>query len=263
MTDRDSYCSPRFSFEGVCEQLQGIVDLGATHFELDAEQITARACEELRSIRDSGRTGPVRWCIPEERPIRTKATNSYQPGSKGGLSAQAQLSFVWEIEKSDKRDEFSIVGLCSTKVTLVDKSEKLGGLTKPLAWTFEMGNGDSPGCHFHTQIDWKTPAEVMFLEADMHGWPSLDIPRLPSFLITPGDCLDYVLGELFQDGKDGWPQRYEDTDPAKIGRWLSASRRRVVAILKTSIQAAESGGRMSPWIAIKKWYPKDPKFLLS
>ena len=91
-------------------------------------------------------------------------------------------------------------------------------------------------------------------------WPSLDVPRLPSFLITPGDCLDYVLGELFQEG---WPKRYEETNPAHIGRWLSSSRRRIAAILKTTLDAAESANRTSPWLAIKQWYPKDPKLLLT
>lgn len=258
---RDSYTAPRLSFEGVCEQLEGVVALGGgQHLELDSESIAKQACDDLRSIRDNSNKGMVRWSIPESRPIRTKPTNSYQRGHKGGLSAQAHLSFVWEIQKSDRHDEFSIVGLCSTKITLIDVSNRLGGVAKPIAWTFEMGSDDSPGCHFHTQIDWKSPISVVLDENDMEGWPSLDIPRLPSFLITPGDCLDYVLGELFQDG---WPQRYDETDPARIGRWLSSSRRRIVAILRNTLDAAEGGSRTSPWLAIKQWYPKDPKLLLA
>lgn len=258
--DRDNYAHPRLSFEGVCEQLEGVVRLGAKHLELDAEQIVAQACDELRAIRDSGRTGTSRWCIPQSRPIRTMPTNSYQPGDKGGLSARASLSFVWEIERTDKRDEFSLVGLCSTKIVLADTSDKLDGVTTPLAWTFEMGSKDSSGCHFHAQIDWKTAIRAVLSDEDMHKWPSLDVPRLPSFLITPGDCLDYVLGELFQDH---WPRQYEDTDPAEIGRWVSSSRRRILAILRSSILAAENATRTSPWIAIKQWYPRDSKLLLS
>lgn len=257
---RDNYAAPRLSFEGVCEQLEGIVRLGSAHFELDAESIVTQACEELRAIRDGADKGVIRWSVAEDRPIRTKPSNSYQPGDKGGLSTQATLSFVWEIQKTAKRDEFTIVGLCSTRVTLVDISKKLSGLETPVAWTFEMGSDDSPGCHFHTQIDWRTPIGMVCSDEDMRNWPSLDVPRLPSFLITPGDCLDYVLGELFQER---WPQTYEETDPAHIGRWLSSSRRRITSILRNSLQAAENSTRTSPWIAIKRWYPQDAAMLLT
>ncbi len=244
----------------MCEQLEGIVRLGANHFEPDAEQIAAQACDELRAIRDSRKTSPSRWSIPLSRPIRTTATNSYQPGDKGGLATRASLSFVWEIEGTEKRDEFALVGLCSTKIVLSDTSDKLGGVTTPLAWTFEMGSKDSPGCHFHTQIDWKAAISVALSEEDMQNWPSLDVPRLPSLFLTPGDCLDFVLGELFQDR---WPKQYEETAPAEIGRWVSSSRQRLLAVLKSSIQAAERDTRISPWLAIKRWYPQDTKLLLT
>ncbi len=258
---RSDYVAPHLSFEAVCEQLEGIVRLGGSHFEPDAEAIVAQACEDLRAIKESHDDGQRVWSISKDRPIKTIATNSYQRGNKGGLAAQACMSFIWEIKKAPKkRDEFAIVGLCSTKVTLFDTSDKLGGVKNPLTWTFEMGSHDSPGCHFHSQVDWKAPIEIVYSEAEMQAWPSLDIPRLPSLLITPGDCLDYILGELFQEA---WPKKYEETEMAHIGRWLSASRHRVAAILRNSLRAAEEGTSTSPWVAIKQWYPRSEKILLT
>lgn len=122
-----------------------------------------------------------------------------------------------------------------------------------------MGSDDSPGCHFHSQIDWKASIKAVYTEEEMQAWPSLDVPRLPSLLVTPGDCLDYILGELFQET---WPKKYEETEIAHIGRWLSTSRQRIAAVLRTSLKAAEEGTSTSPWIAIKQWYPRSEKVLL-
>ncbi|MBW7971870.1 hypothetical protein [Bradyrhizobium sp. BR 10289] len=258
---RSDYVAPHLSFEAVCEQLEGIVRLGGSYFEPDAESIVAQACDDLRAIKDGQNEGQIIWSVPQDRPIRTIATNSYQRGNKGGLAAQACLSFIWEVKKvARKRDEFAIVGLCSTKITLHDTSDRLNGVVNPLTWTFEMGSHDSPGCHFHSQIDWKAPIKAVYKEEEMQAWPSLDVPRLPSLLVTPGDCLDYILGELFQEA---WPKKYEETEIAHIGRWLSTSRQRIAAVLRSSLQAAEEGTSTSPWIAIKQWYPRSEKMLLT
>jgi hypothetical protein len=253
---KPGYVAPKLSFERVAEQLKGIAELAGNLLESGSIQIVAEACDDLLAMKDSRTKMRGRWEIDRLRPIATRAGGDYQTDGKGGLLAQAAISFVWEIAKVERcRDAFMIEGLCSTEVTIRDTSKRLGGVVStPICWTFEMGDINSPGCHFHAQINWKSALRDLAGEDDMCGWPSLDVPRLPTFLLTPGDCLDFVLGEMFQDE---WPRRYESAGMDRIGRWVGDARARTTQILEMCLKAATDGRFTSPWLAIKQWYPTD------
>ena len=239
------------------EHLEGVASLGRSFLEYDCSWIVAKAKDDLRAVQASPVGTVMDWSIARERPIKTLKGPHYQPDSRGGYDARAHLSFVWNIRKADKK-HFEIAGICSTKMTIVDEAQRTP-CSELLSWTFEMGDKNSPGCHFHAQIDWKTCLKEFATPDDSARWPSLDVPRLPSLLLTPGDCLDYLLGEMFQDA---WPKKYEETTPATIGRWKKDAETRFVAMLDATKMAATNSGRFSPWIAVKRWYPRDACVLI-
>jgi len=60
------------------------------------------------------------------------------------------------------------------------------------SWDFDIGDHQSPGCHFHAKFS--PPSEE-----DRVLFKDVDVPRLPSLIFMPTDALEFVIGELWQD----------------------------------------------------------------
>ena len=196
----------------------------------------------------------VLWHIPESNPIKTKPSiGEYESGTRRGKhTVFGQLSCVWEISKpkpkgkKEKKNKFRsptfvVAGLASTKVTIWATPH--GGDVKELArWTLEIGDANSPGCHFHTQIT---------LDDNQEMFPkSLPVPRLPGLLHTPMDALDFLLGELFQD--KWFLHASQGTEAGNT--WARCQTTRLTNLLKWQSETIKNASG-SPWVTLKKKKP--------
>jgi hypothetical protein len=184
--------------------------------------------------------------IPESRPVATLVSDGYKPNTGGGLGLIGTLSGSWEIEKLDpgdraSRGKFRTVGLASWVVTLRLENEPE---TVAARWTFDLGAPTAPGCFFHVQVE---PAKTL-----ANGKTSdLDVPRLPSMLITPMDALAFLLGELFQDE---WPITAEDGSRQQVKTFRARQLVRVERLLSWCLEKMNRGSGI-PWANLKSAMP--------
>ncbi len=195
----------------------------------------------LENIQDQGPTDrATRWTISKEHPLSTIWSNrESKPGAKSEHKIQASLSFVWEIRplperKTKRKSCFLLDGLASTQIKVIEEG------SHPLAqWTVEVGDHQSPGTHFHFQIN-----------------GSLDVPRLPAPVMSPFLAMEFVIGEIFQDR---WKKlAAEESKHAR--RWHSLHKERLERFFEWQKQCVErcSG---SPWMALKLAKPQSNLFV--
>jgi len=201
----------------------------------------------LNNIKDSPTLQAVPWGIDERNPIRTRISqNGYERGDRKCRfkEVRGELSCVWEIRKEDSRDRrfFILEGQASTKLKVLDVSQGPRG-TLLAQWQFEVGDHQSPGCHFHVGI----------LQCNESGpFPKgLSVPRLPGILVTPMDALEYLLGEIFQDEWEG--HAVKDRDDVLL--WAGCQKRRLGGLLQWYRERIENSGG-SPWTFLKTSRPK-------
>ncbi len=197
----------------------------------------------LVNFRASRHQGSWKWTIPEDDAVRTLPTDEYEPGDRrGGFNVYGELSCVWEIGLKGRGKSAGQViclnGIASTKVKVfrcdADQTNR-----QIAQWQFEVGDRQSPGCHFHIGIG-------HFGEAAA----SLPVPRLPSLLLTPIDAFDFLLGEIFQAR---WKEVVNrETPPMQL--WAEQQKNRLSRLLKwKQDQIEQSGG--SAWNYLKHQRP--------
>lgn len=218
----------------------------------DTQGIISAWLKQLKTFRTSPGGATFDWKIPGERPVRTKlSVGKYEPDGNGEHSVYATVSSIWQIvipategptpKKGMAQSHFEVVGKASTRVSVF--AHRANGAPDELArWRFEIGNSDSPGCHFHAQI---------LGEAGDQMFPkSMSVPRLPNMLFTPMDALEFVLAELFQDE---WAQHVaRETDA--IRNWAGCQRSRLIKVLKWQQDRLEKNSG-SPWTSLKAAKP--------
>lgn len=173
------------------------------------------------------------WQISNQHPVETNAAER-EAGSLFG-----RLSFKWEV-RSITRETFSIVGNASTTIEI----HNLETNSAPISWNTDVGASGHPGYRLHVQfrLDDK----------------SVEVPRLPALLLTPVDCLDFLLGELFQDE---W-KRHQYDNSVQTARWTQYVRKRVCHLLRTKAECAEQARGITPWMTLKSWNLRDPRLTL-
>lgn len=202
---------------------------------------------DLRSLRDSRSTQAFGWSIDERNPIRTEISeNGYERADRKCKfkDVRGELSCVWEIRKENPRDRgfFILAGQASTKLKVLDVSQN-GGRGLLAQWQFEVGNHQSPGCHFHVGI--------LQCDASRPFPEGLSVPRLPGILVTPMDSLEYLLGEIFQDK---WEQRASEHRNDVLD-WAGCQRRRLGGLLQWYGERIKNAGG-SPWTFLKRCRPE-------
>jgi hypothetical protein len=225
----------------------------AGEFLENEELAFAQMRTQLEGLRDE-RTGNLSWKIPPSKPLRTIVSDGEYDRGGGGGAVVGTLSFLWEIarvhpkKKRAPAEHFQLVGIAST-VSRVFTVNDNGSQGDELAmWRMEIGDDNSPGCHFHVQIRG---------ENDDGPFPkSLPVPRLPSCLATPMAALEFMLAELFQER---WKRHlFSETDALK--RWRAIQRARFSKILAWQGDEISSSNR-SPWSALKAARPPEDLFL--
>jgi len=205
--------------------------------------------KELASYQSSRTAGCYSWSINEAKPIRTvPSIGAYECGGDGPHTVVGEVSAKWEIQlfkvkqkkKSHPYQLFVLDGLASTRVRIL---EFVDGAERELArWRFEVGDSQSPGCHFHVQ--------VLGNDDDEKFPKSLAVPRLPGIMVTPMDALGFLLAELFQDD---WKRKTSKSSDA-LSAWAACQRKRLTKVLDWQ-QAQLSSGIGSPWSLLKSSRP--------
>lgn len=206
--------------------------------------------QELINLKNDRGASSFNWSIPINTPIKTIISKGqYEPGTRRGrLNVFGTICGTWDIsvERRDAKTKapfqaFILKGIASTKVQIWTQEDNPPH--KEIArWTLETGDANSPGCHFHTQID---------LDPEDNKFPKdLSVPRLPAYLHTPMDALDFLLGELFQD--DWFRHISQRRDAGNV--WNGCQKARLVKMLEWHSQQFKCAGG-APWATFKRRKP--------
>lgn len=138
----------------------------------------------------------------------------------------------------------SAAGLAVTEATLFYEED----LSEPIAkWTMEIGNPDSPGSFFHTQIK---------LGPDPPFPNCLSVPRWPFIVATPAAAIEFVLGELYHKNWEKAVDASSDTGKS----WAGAQKRRIQKLLRAQTRRLDDVAG-SPWMQLKAWKPEADLFI--
>lgn len=235
-----------FPFKELIDECDALKDCARRFLQREAIEVLDSAKYNLQGIQDSGATGKSeRWQILAERPVYTvPSEGECQPDGKSRYRLQGRFSFVWEIcavkPTSGKRPSFfALNGLASTVLDIIEKMPD--GERRLAHWTMDVGDQNSPGTHFHFQMNG-------FSEPPFPK--SLDIPRLPAPLMSPFLALDLALGELFQDR---WAH-HALSEHKFFKRWRKLHEDRLLRFFKWQSDCVRQTTG-SPWMALKKAKP--------
>ena len=244
-----------FKFQDVLNEIQAFADLAEAFLEPSSLRVLAELSGVLENVRDTRSSKTVRWEIPDDRPLVTRASfGAYQPDAQGAHNIFAEVSSVWEIKriapqkKKNRAELFALDGLASTRIRLFRRLPDGNKGESVAMWRTEIGDMKSPGCHFHFQI---------LGEDDNGPFPkSVDVPRLPSVLATPLTITEFVLGELFQDE---WAM-HAAAQSSHLKRWIPIQKRRLLAVMGWQHDVVHNAAG-SPWATLKQEKPTSGLFL--
>lgn len=243
----------RFSFAEMRREIQNMADIARPFLESASyEQVIPIWVQQLRNFATSRHESAMQWEIPRSTPIQTvRSAGEYEVGDGGEHTIFGRLSSVWDIvtpragSKTKKRNaphnSFLLVGRASTRISIFEYHPN-GDHRELGRWRFEVGDAQSPGCHFHVQI--------LGEEGDQFFPKSMCVPRLPAILITPMDALEFLLGEIFQSR---WRQRAaQKTD--SMQNWANCQRKRLMNVFAWQRAKIEKTSG-SPWTSLKSEKP--------
>ena len=150
-----------------------------------------------------------------------------------------------KIGKKARADRFALTGKTSTRVRIHSAADS----AEIAMWRMEIGDSESPGCHFHVQVRGELD-DIPFPKA-------LSVPRLPSLHTSPLCVLEFVLSELFQRR---WDERVAE-EARHLERWAPIQRQRFSRILAWQIKTLRERAIGSPWVALKREKPEPDLFV--
>lgn len=195
--------------------------------------------ENIQTRGPTTKTTP--WQIPVARPVRTIwSERESKPSNKSQHKVRGVFSFIWEIRPLDEttwkgRKHFVLEGKASTVIHFM---EEVDGAERCLArWAVEIGDHQSPGTHFHFQLNG-------FDEAPFPK--SLDVPRLPALVMSPFLAMELAIGELFQDR---W-KKHAFAATNETRRWRNIHGPRFERFFRWQAERV-ANTTASPWMALK------------
>ena len=244
------YLGLEFSFSEMEKEIENLRKLAKPFLEVETfEWILVKWKQDLANFRNQNPGQRFTWEISQAHPIQTKLSDGeYEPRpKKGGLKVFGRISSKWDLQlPSDKvkkrgapSESFVLLGLASTMITIWTTDDPSKEIAR---WTIEVGDANSPGCHFHTQID-LDPLDNKFPKA-------LCVPRFPGVLHTPMDALEFLLSELFQDRWLEVASQGKDT----VKAWANCQRTRLINLLEWQKDKLKNTTG-SPWTMLKKQKP--------
>lgn len=242
-----------FDFSAVSQEIDALSKIAKSYIWIGSTSVLSYLKADLENRR-SHVISNAPWGISESMPLYTiPSLGKYD--RKGGDTVFGEVSSVWEIQpirsnnwkKSKLAEQFYITGKASTRVRII-KGTPDSPKEELAMWRMEIGNFDSPGCHFHVK--------VLGRDDDIVFPKSLPVPRLPGLLITPMEVFEYVLGELFQQD---WAQEASAASDS-MDYWAKHQKERFQKLLAEQLkQVNKSSG--SPWAYLKKWKPEPDLFI--
>ena len=215
--------------------------LASQYFERESKFKLKNAADQLDFISKSP-ISTYKWQIDKANPLQIKCNDGHHEISGAGKNLQGRISFIWGLRKINTQT-LELVGNASTIVAIHECTDSEVKDDHILKWKVDVATKpDAPGPAFHIQID--NPENV-------------PVPRFPSLLFSPADCLDFLLGELFQDEwKSHQLNKFIDTR-----RFAAAQRSRLCSLLDSQKSELNKPANSSAWIALKNWEPADDTFL--
>jgi hypothetical protein len=249
-----AYAATLFKYQDLAEELDAIGKAASTLLAPERRFVLTQAVERLTR----SRTQSNRFCWHINEPITTiRNGGKHGPTGAGNFDAEGRLTFTWDIrsirpKRGRDASMFEIDGNISTKMAIYGRpiNQENGDDRLLACWRFELGTRNHPGAFVHSQVDWDIAPEAQTLE--------FDVPRLPSILITPGECLDFLLGELFQAD---WPKAQQN-NANELQRWQARQKKRLINLVSAQQEVLKATTNVSPWIALKRWKPSEAGFLL-
>lgn len=193
-----------------------------------------------------------RWEVLASDPIRTVPTKGYLSSGKGAYWVVAEVDFAWDVSpiipKRGPVADFALAGIASTRATVRLNDDEHTILAM---FRMEIGDAQSPGTHFHSQILGQDGWAGEGNEHLDHVFPSwLKVPRIPFPVATPAFALEFCLAELFQDNYTRALTRRQ----GDVQRWQSIQRRRFERLFAWQLQTLKNTSG-SPWLALKSAKP--------
>ncbi|MEV8375208.1 hypothetical protein AB0P21_20915 [Kribbella sp. NPDC056861] len=234
-------------------EIQAFRNLARDFIAPGADGVLSQAQADLENIaRRSG--GMIAWCIRPAYAFRTALSDGeYMPGKKkGGEKIHAEITFIWEIEPVRKKGgkqalEVRLVGKASTMVRLISGGPETASPEELAMWRMEVADDNSPGSYFHVQ--------VLGREESAPFPSAIDVPRLPSVLMSPFACMEFALAELFQER---WAKHAaEGTSETLAWRAIQGPRHDKQLAWHAEQIKSNSG---SPWAAWKAAKPPEDLF---
>jgi hypothetical protein len=241
-----------FSFAEMEHEVTNMAAMAKPFLAVGASEMVIQPwLQQLRSFASSHAKSTFTWSIPIDKPIWTiRSDGQYEPDDQGELSVLGMLSCIWDLripkqlrtkKKGTGSPVFELIGRASTRLTILEFRPDANHV-ELARWRFEMGDSDSPGCHFHVQ--------VLGEENDECFPKSMSVPRLPGLLLTPMDALEFLLAEMFQ-GR--WRQHASQGKDA-ITNWSRCQRKRLVNLLNWQCENFRKAAG-SPWTSFKTEKP--------
>ena len=242
-----------FSISETISELESAKALAGRFLEND-EAVFPQLKMQLEGLRDEASRSDVAWGISRSQALRAIVSDGEYVSSGKGKAVLGTLSFRWEVRRVHPKKPkqpaqyFQLVGIAST-TTRVFAVNGDGSQGEELAmWRTEVGDDNSPGCHFHVQIRG---------ENDEGPFPKrLSVPRLPGYLATPMAALEFMLAELFQEQ---W-KRHVVAETEPLRRWRAIQKRRFQKLLGWQTETV-SMATQSPWSVLKAAKPPEKLFV--
>lgn len=242
-----------FSIAEMLRELESAEKL-ATPFLVNPQGFFGEVRTQLIGIRDEYTDRMISWEVPLIRSLRTQVSKGeHERGSKGRWVA-GKLAFKWQVlrvhpkKPKSPAEHLELAGIASTMVRVVHVENDGAHGDEIAMWRTEVGDEQSPGCHFHVQIRGESE-ELPFPK-------SLSVPRLPTCLATPMAAMEFMLGELFQER---WRERIA-AQTNVLNTWRSIQRSRMEKLFEWHLKEIRDS-QTSPWLALKAAKPKPRIFI--
>lgn len=243
-----------FNLKSVGEEFLAFKNLAKTKLTPSSMTRLEALQDMLPNLARAEKGKPCEWATDLSRPLMTVPNKGAHQidRQEHGDNLRAEINFKWQFipvgQYSQKHPSNRVVILknSSIRIRLLEGSDN-SPLECVAAWDFDIGNNESPGCHFHAK----------YHESDdtrREAYKGIDVPRLPTVLFMPTDAIEFVIGELWQG--DCKRMAVDST----FSQWYKFAGVRMKRLLDW-YSAQLKGAMGSPWMGIKIAKPPALLFL--
>jgi hypothetical protein len=235
-----------FKVSEMKQELLFLAKAGKAFLEPASEQVLTNAAYALPKIKS--KTTPVLWEVATEDSVVTRPNNgAHQSGSRGAANIWGKVSWAWRLTLKEN-DVVEVAGGASTRISFLTSENEVE--RELLCMVLDVGVRSGPGPTFHSQV--KSVRECLFASAGSE----VDVPRVPSILLTPAECVELVIAELFQEQ---WARKVQETHSTFTGVY-KAQRDRLCTLLSSAANRVRSAHGSSALMALKEWRPQGTSF---